>query len=116
MTSGATEITFTYFSDLNGFDGIPAYMHDAIRNYVDHGWLPGGFLTAVLANDLFDAVAHADSANRFCLPAWVEFITNHCPAACHGSFERVNKWVNAGGFHGLMVSEDEEWMEVEDGQ
>jgi len=44
---------------LNG-GAIPEHMHDALENYLFRGWNPGGFLTAVLAGDLFNAVWKAD--------------------------------------------------------
>ena len=42
---------------------IPEHTKGALDRYVDHGLEPGGFLTAVLTNDLFGAVARADSEN-----------------------------------------------------
>lgn len=36
---------------------------ESLRLYIEHRIQPGGFLTSVLSNDLFDAVARADYEN-----------------------------------------------------
>ena len=67
----------------------------AIRRYVDHGILPGGFLQAVLRNDLRDALERADIRNIKILGAYVSYLMNEVPAACWGSPERVECWLGA---------------------
>ena len=47
---------------------IPAHTKAALDRYVNDRLLPGGFLTAVLSNDLFGAVGSADSENLAALP------------------------------------------------
>lgn len=74
-------------------DRIPAATLDGIRNYVLLRVPPGGFLSAVLANDLFGAVGRADVGNHAALEAICEFIYNYCPWLCWGSPERIKRWL-----------------------
>lgn len=76
-----------------GYNLIPSHMHSAIENYILHGFSPGGFLTAVLANDLMEAVGRADQINQQSLVGWCRFIYNHTPSTSHGSYEAVEKWL-----------------------
>ena len=76
-----------------GYNLIPSHMHSAIENYIIRGLPPGGFLTAVLANDLMGAVGRADHKNQQALVGWCQFIYNHTPSTSHGSYEAVEKWL-----------------------
>lgn len=72
---------------------IPSYMHDAVRRYALEHLPGGGFLMAVLRNDLAGAVRRADSTNREALTRWVEFVYTFLPAQSHGSPDAVKKWL-----------------------
>ena len=74
---------------------IPDATIAAIRRYVDHGIPPGGFLLAVLGNDLCEACARADDGNARALAAIVAYLYNETPAGCWGSPERVADWLTA---------------------
>lgn len=76
---------------------IPSHMTDAIKLYVLHGIPPGSFLTAVLSNDLFEAVGRADDANQQALVGWVLFLYNYVPSGCKGSPEHYREWIARGG-------------------
>ena len=76
------------WSDYN----IPFHTQDALNNYYEHGYMPGGFLTAVLCNDLFKAVATADQYNINCLKDICMFVYNEMPAKSWGSAERMRDW------------------------
>jgi len=65
---------------------------DSITLYVEHGCPPGGFLSAVLANDFMEAVGRADNRNIHRLAAWAAYIYNEIPSSCHGSHEAVRAW------------------------
>lgn len=54
----------------------------------------GGFLEAVLANDLREAVGRADSVNIRCIPGIVRFITQQLPAESWGSRKAVEAWLH----------------------
>jgi hypothetical protein len=72
---------------------IPLHMRDGIRSYVlDH--LPvGGFLTAVIQNDLSAAASAADVENEIALGRWAKLLYNYAPSACHGSRNRMEAWL-----------------------
>lgn len=55
--------------------------------------LPGGFLTAVLKNDLAEACGRADYQNAVMLWQIVSYIWNELPAACWGSPQPVDAWL-----------------------
>jgi hypothetical protein len=65
---------------------------DSIRRYVDHGIPTGGFLRAVLANDLMQAVGRADESSLANLAEIARYIYNDIPANAHGSYEKVDEY------------------------
>ena len=71
---------------------IPSYMWDGLVDYIVDGIPTGGFLRAILTNDLKAACYAADDANKGCIYDYVFFLVNHAPAACWGSPERVKHW------------------------
>jgi len=72
---------------------IPDHTKAALDRYVEHKILPGGFLMAVLSNDLFGAVGRADSQNLAALPDIVKYVYNEMPSASWGSQDQIYKWV-----------------------
>ena len=46
---------------------IPEHTAQSMIDYVEHGWQPGSFLTAVLENDLEGAAFRADMENKLYL-------------------------------------------------
>ncbi len=76
------------------YDRIPVdYMRGAIERYIERGIKPGGFLTALLTNDLMDAVVRADDDNSHAIRSWVIWLHNYAPRGCYGSPENVSSWV-----------------------
>ena len=51
--------------------------------------MPGGFLTSVITNDLFGAVARADRANKEVLPQIVEYVYWNVPGVALYSEENM---------------------------
>lgn len=82
----------TYLHEQLELSAIPHHMYEPMINYVLYGVNPGSFLTAVLSNDLKQAVSRADTINRYCLPDYIKFLYNHVPALCWGSPEAVENW------------------------
>lgn len=72
---------------------IPVYMMGAIRRYIEEGIPPGHFLTAVICNNLSDAVSYADDVNVANLPAYVGYFYNRAPSTCWGSREKMDAWI-----------------------
>ena len=64
--------------------GIPPHMWGAIERYIDNGIHPGGFLAAVIENDLKEAVNRADNKNIRALPEYVRWFYNHAPLVAWG--------------------------------
>jgi hypothetical protein len=67
-------------------------LDDALENYLMRGYQPGGFLTAVLANDLFMAVGRADHWNKSNLHRIVNEIQNEMTPVAYGSYAAVKEW------------------------
>lgn len=72
--------------------GVPVYLWYGIRAYLSEGMLPGHFLTAVLENDLREAVARADAQTMNGLKAIVTFLSSNAPNT-FGSRELVRAWI-----------------------
>jgi hypothetical protein len=63
---------------------VPQHTQDALRRFVEHGYMPGGFLTAVLCGDLFRAASSADSFNRAALFDIAAWVLNYLPMGIYG--------------------------------
>jgi len=72
---------------------LPGGTRESIDRYVQYGIPTGGFLRAVLANDLKEACGRADVYNQVALPCIVAYLYNECPATCWGSYDRVDLWL-----------------------
>ena len=47
---------------------VPAHLHYGIASWIDYGQIPGGFLEAIIRNDLCEAVARGDEESLVALP------------------------------------------------
>lgn len=74
---------------------LPEHIRDGARLYIERGVQPGGFLTAVICNDLKGSFACADEINRHKLFEIVRFFYNEAPGGCWGSLETMRKWMAA---------------------
>ena len=81
--------TFEYYHDwdLQNID-----LARTLEHYLMRGYEPGGFTTAVLAGDLFGAVARADHWNKPAIAEIVQAVVHFCPAHAVGSYEAVEAW------------------------
>lgn len=66
----------------------------SIDKYVAHRIEPGGFVRAVLENDLKGAFGKADRYNRNNMFEIVKYCYNEIPYTCWGSPEAVQNWLN----------------------
>ena len=73
---------------------IPERIMQNLLYYVKGEEAPGGFLYAVLCNDLFGAVGKADNEMKPLIPLLVQYIHWEMPGGCHGSPEIVKTWMN----------------------
>jgi hypothetical protein len=77
---------------VNRYHKIPPTTMAALLRYVNKGYMPGHFLTAVLTNDLFEAVGQADVDNIQALPEIVKFVYTEVPGNAWGSKEAVREY------------------------
>ena len=80
--------------DWSNYPGIPDHTRGAIERYVFDRREPGGFLTAVLCNDLMAAVARADGQNILALKEICQFVYNEVPGSAWGSPKKVANWLD----------------------
>ena len=71
---------------------LPMHMQEPVQNYVEIGSPIGGFLTAVLSNDLAHAYGAADEANTAAMRQWAMWLFNEAPSKSWGSASKVAAW------------------------
>lgn len=73
---------------------IPLSLHAGLERYLKHGIRPGGFLFAVLTNDLAAAFLNAsDPDNEEAIGRIVRFLADEASANTWGSREKVTAWI-----------------------
>lgn len=65
----------------------------SIDLYILEGIPTGGFLEAVLSNDLQEAMGRADEESRAILFDVVYYLFNYCPSICWGSPKKHYDWL-----------------------
>ena len=68
---------------------------DSLKRYADMGIPTGGFLRAVLENNLMEAFGRADRQNSEDMAEIVGYVYNEMPIGCHGSPEKVRAWLDS---------------------
>jgi len=63
-----------------------------MQRYLEDGMLPGGFLQAVLKNDLAESFARADLESQAALFDIVGWLNTECPSTAWGNEEKVKAW------------------------
>ncbi len=76
---------------------IPTNLRRGLDRYQHHHIKTGGFLEAVLSNDIEDAVGRADPNSLANLPAIQDYIKDTLPAESWGSREKVRAWIQNKG-------------------
>lgn len=79
---------------------LPAHMRESVLDYIETGAPVGGFLTALLSNDLRGTFERADEQNRAAVFVYLSFLYNHAPSQCWGSPQRLRDWQERGGLKG----------------
>lgn len=72
--------------------GIDPYLLSVVFRYLNDHFNPGGFLSAVLAGDLFAAVSLANEESRKSIVGLVEFIIHNVDRSACGSHALVRAW------------------------
>jgi len=83
-------------------------MKAALDRYAEQGVPLGGFLTALLANDLMGALGRADPQNERNINQLCMYVHNEMPGTCHGSYEIIDAWVAS---HKLKKDTDKQMEE-----
>ena len=94
------KVAFLQSRGVHGFETLPGHMVQGVCDYIIFGLPPGGFLTAVLSNDLKMAFGRADEQNQHAMRRWVMFMYNEMPSQAQGSPEKVDEWMAHGGLCG----------------
>jgi len=90
------------------YSELPEYMRRGMKFYLEYGEMPGGFLTAVLANDLYFAAKLADGTNRFKLLEYIDFFLGSIPSRAWGSYENVYYWmIHRQAYHAQKITAEE---------
>lgn len=79
---------------------VPPSLHEGLIEYIMDGRPTGGFLRAVLDNNLYRAVNYADVDNVRQLGPIVDFLTNYAPPACWLRPDYVDTWIRQRGYTG----------------
>lgn len=74
-------------------DRIPPMVRQTLDDYGKHGLQPGAGVRAILAGDLFGAIARVDVDTMAALPAIVTYVERFLPRNSYGTSERVDAWI-----------------------
>ena len=87
---------------------------DPLYNYLVHGFNPGSFFTAVLANDFNAAIRHSHPSNTInALKDMAGWINNHMPRSIWGSYDAVTYWTELSAAERRAVLEKEKMIFTE---
>ena len=83
-----------------GWRLVPKHIREGLDRHISRGEVTGGFLTALLENNLSAAILQADDINARRLRDIVLFLENEAPEGCWGSEAQVEAWRKRGGLAG----------------
>lgn len=75
------------------YENIPPKVMAGMKRYVEHGIKPGSFLTAVIQNNLCEALRRADNDSFKAIKDIVGWFFNEVPSLCWGSEEKMMAWI-----------------------
>ena len=79
---------------------IPEWAILALEDYVNNGHYLGGFLRAVVSNNLINAFSLADDENGFIMKDYAKYVYNEMPMTSWGSEAIYEEWRKLGGLNG----------------
>lgn len=88
----------------SGLHLVPPHLREGILAWAMDARPVGNFLTAVIENDLREAVARGDENSLTGLKGLVQFLYNYAPSPCWGSPAKVEAWRACGGVRGYRES------------
>ena len=74
--------------------GVPEHLVSGLALYLVARLPPGHFLTAVLSNDLREAIGHGDAASIAGLKPLVVYLFNRVRGDAWGSAQKVTDWLS----------------------
>lgn len=84
---------------VNEYAAIPEHIRRSLVEYVTLRRKVGGWLAAVLQNDLKTGVMRADTINLPLLRVYILWLTWNAPPDCWGSKAAYAHWTSSGGGH-----------------
>ena len=81
---------------VNLIELIPPNIKEGIDNYTMYGQPTGGFLHAVLSNDLRGAIGRADDASLAAIQYIVQYLFSYVPSSVQGSKANVSAHLEKG--------------------
>ena len=76
------------------YSTLPENARDTMQRYIEQGCPTGGFLEAVLSNDLMAAASLANTQNSYLLFEYAQWLYNFAPRGCFGSPEKYQTWID----------------------
>jgi hypothetical protein len=93
---------------------VPRDYFDPLYNYLVHGFEPGSFWSAVLANDFMTAVQHSHPSNDIpALKNTVGWIRDRWAPESYGDYHRVQAWIHLSPGYRRMVLESARLIHTE---
>ena len=92
--------------------GIPDHLISGLANYVVNGRPTGGFLRAVISNDLVEAMGRGTVDSIGAIRDIIIFFANCTPNGCYGSPAIYKAWVEIGGILGHMATQEKKHEEA----
>ena len=100
-TDMPTKTSYTETVYVDGVGDVPRHLAEGLLAHALTGFPVGGFLTAVLCNDLVMTLAReTDNLTLADLTRLGTVLYNCLPQECWGSSIAVDAWKAAGGFEG----------------
>ena len=86
---------------------LPEHMVQPMINYFELGYEPGGFLRAVLENNLVEAFAHADHINKPRIGDFIQWLYWEAPGRPFGwgSRKAVDDWIKEAAIEKVKAEE-----------
>ncbi len=85
------------------YDKIPEHCRAGMKRYIEEGAIPGGFLKAVICNNLVDTFTRADGINAVRVYDYVLFLCNEITGETWGSEKIMLAWHKKGGLKGGVI-------------
>ena len=82
------------------YSRLPEHIRGGAQRYIENGIRPGDFQQAVISNKLKESFFSADEINQERMLDIILFWYNEAPGPCWGSPEKMETWIEAGGWYG----------------